>query len=113
MSGKYLSHRQTTHFLGPPSTVTITHPHHPLHGQKLELVRVLRGATSKLFVRHPDGRCFRIPRDWTDFEAPQVEQTEAPHAHPLDIKALRSVAKIVGSISSESLVADRGEGSES
>jgi hypothetical protein len=98
--------------MGAPSSVTITHPFHPLCGHKLELAHVPRKANTKLLVRHPEGKYFRIPRDWTDFETPQEEHTEALDAHFLDIKGLRAVAKIIRDIGAESLVTDEGEGND-
>lgn len=113
MSDKYLSDRQTTTSLGYPSVVTITHPYHPLLGQILEVVRVQRKDKSRLLVRHPEGRLYSIPRDWTDFDTLQVEQTEATDAHLLDINGLCTIAKIISNINAESLALDRGEGSDS
>lgn len=109
MNSKYLSSRQTTPTVGSPSFVTVTHPYHPLRGQTLEVVRVPQKVNSRLLVRHPDGSTFPIPRDWTDFEASRVEQTEAPSAHLLDIKGLRAIAKIIGNTGTESSVPEKGE----
>ncbi len=112
MSGKYLSSRQTTFTLGVPTFVTVTHPYHPLLGQKLELVRVMRRANSKLLVRHPDGRSFRMPIDWTDFKASQVQPPQAPVAQLLDISGLLRVAGIVGNIKTETPPPETGDGTE-
>jgi Family of unknown function (DUF5372) len=101
MSGKYLNRRPSTSSVGTPSCVTVTHPFHPLRGQKLELVHVPRKANSKLSVRHPEGRCFRIPRDWTDFEIQQDEQSPAPLDRLLDINGLRAVAGIISNLKTE------------
>jgi hypothetical protein len=84
-----------------PSSVTITQPHHPLQGHKLEVVSAPRRANSKILVRLPEGKCIRVPRDWTDFEAQQSRHTEAPVAHLLDIKGLLKAAKIISSIKAE------------
>jgi hypothetical protein len=90
-----------------PSFVTITHPYHPLHGHKLELMMVPRKANSKLVVRHPEGKSLRIPRDWTDYNAPQAEQTETAPPHLLDIKGLREIAKFMNNLDSENLRPDK------
>ena len=87
--------------MGPPSFVTIIHPYHPLRGQKLELVKVPRKANSKLTVRHPEGRSFHIPRDWTDLEAQQSEPPVVPPDRFLDINGLCTLAKIIGSIKAQ------------
>ena len=109
MSTKYPNRRQTTSSMGTPSYVTITHPYHPLRGQKLELINVQRRVTPELMVRHPDGRSIRIPRDWTDYNAPQAGQTKAPPAHLLDIKGLREIARFISNINSENLEPDKGQ----
>ncbi len=51
-----------------PATVQITHPAHPLRGQRLTVRRVLQeGGTDYLFVEWPDnGQVRRIPQAWTD-----------------------------------------------
>jgi hypothetical protein len=56
--------------------------------------------------------CFRIPRDWTDLETPQVEQAEATDAHLLDIHGLCAVAKIIRDIGTKSMAPDRSEGDD-
>lgn len=93
----------------PPSSVTITHPYHPLHGQKLELVCVPKNVNSKLLVRHPTGRSFRIPRDWTDFENPQVKQPQAAYSPLLDISGLRAAARIISTMKNESLALEEAD----
>jgi hypothetical protein len=90
----------------------ITHPYHPLRGQKLELINVPRRVNSKLMLRHPDGRNIRIPRDWTDYNTPQAEQRKASHAHLLDIKGLREIARFISNINSENSEPDKGQVSD-
>jgi hypothetical protein len=43
--------------------VTITRPHHPLHGQEFE---VLRGGNERITIRLADGTSMLAPRRWTD-----------------------------------------------
>ena len=107
MSTKYLQDEQTTSLVETPSFVTVTHPYHPLRGQKLELANVPRRVNSELMVRHPEGRCFRIPREWTDYNTPKADQSEESPAHSLDIKGLREIAKIISNIDSENLGLDK------
>jgi len=57
--------------------VTITRPHHPFHGQSLEVLRQVRLPAGLQFVLFlPDGSKSLIPADWTDFKpascAPQA-----------------------------------------
>jgi hypothetical protein len=74
----------------------VTHPFHPLHGEKLAVERTLRGKLSHILVLHsPDGKSVRVRRDWTDYDgAPSDEGAIAP-APLLDIRGLREAAKIV------------------
>lgn len=62
---------QTTYnSCGAVDRVTITRPHHPLHGQTLEVTWGARGRGSKgrLTVVLPDGYCAIVPREWTDLD---------------------------------------------
>jgi len=43
----------------------VTRPHHPLHGQELE---VLTHGTRHIVVRSPDGLSMKLPRSWTDVD---------------------------------------------
>jgi len=59
--------------------VTILHPHHPLCGQQVPLVRIRRGGPDPdLIVRHPDGYHTAIAMSWTDFGAAPVMPTATP-----------------------------------
>ena len=49
--------------------VTITHPYHPLKGQQVEVVRVLRGPDPDLIVRFPDGRHTAYAQTLDDLKA--------------------------------------------
>lgn len=56
--------QQTTYSRHPtPTEVTITHRHHPLSGQRLE---VAFGGPTKIVVHVGDGTTMRLPRAWTD-----------------------------------------------
>jgi uncharacterized protein DUF5372 len=112
MSGKYLDGREPTPKVGPPSSVTVTHPFHPLHGKKVELVHHPRKPTSKLRVKGPEGKTFYIPRDWTDFEAQQGRPPQAAPDRLLDIRGLRAVAAVISSIKAESSSPERKGGKD-
>ena len=48
----------------------ITRPHHPFHGQSLEVLRQARMPAGLQFVLIlPDGSKSLIPADWTDFKS--------------------------------------------
>jgi hypothetical protein len=77
--------------------VSITHPHHPLYGQRVEVVFVRRGADPDLIVRLPDGEHAAIAQSWTRDEA----APDAPVAGPLrllDVAGLRQAAQFVAQL---------------
>lgn len=43
------------------------HPHHPLYGQRVQLIRVRRGADPDLIIRMPDGYHGAIAASLTDY----------------------------------------------
>lgn len=47
--------------------VTITHPHHPLYQQQVEVLRIRHGADPDLIVRLPDGMHTAVAMSWTDY----------------------------------------------
>ena len=62
--------QRTTPSSRPPSGfVTITHPHHPLRGQRVEIVRIRRGNDPDLIVVAPDGRHTAIALSSTDYSS--------------------------------------------
>ncbi len=87
--------------VGLPSVI-VTHPFHPLRGEKLALVHRPRKPHSRLKVRGPEGKTFYIPRDWTDYEAQQGRPPQAAPDRLLDIRGLRAVAAVISSIKAES-----------
>ena len=61
--------------------VTVTHPHHPLHGQRVQLIRVRRGPGPDLIIRMPDGYHGAIAASLTDYAGtpePDPSSTEPP-----------------------------------
>jgi hypothetical protein len=72
--------QHTTPF-NKPSTewVTATHPHHPLYGQRVQLIRVRRGPDPDLIIRMPDGYHGAIAASLTDYSGPPD-----PDASPID-----------------------------
>jgi hypothetical protein len=88
--------KQTTSSSQSPSGfVTITHPHHPLRGQQVEIIRVRRGIDPDLIVRLPDGQHVAIAMSGTDYAAPG--QSASPHSvlHLLDFQGLLQTAEFV------------------
>jgi hypothetical protein len=91
--------KRTTPSSQPPSgSVTITHPHHPLRGQCVEIIRLRRGIDPDLIVRLPDGRHAAIAMSSTDYlSAPEDPPRPAPE-HLLDLGGLRSVVQLLDRI---------------
>jgi hypothetical protein len=74
-------------------SVTITHPHHPLRGQRCEVVFIRRGVDPDLILRLADGTHAAIAMSWTD--AGQGEVLTAAQSSPalplLDLQGLRQI----------------------
>jgi hypothetical protein len=78
--------------------VTITHPHHPLRGQQVEIVRLRRGMDPQLIVRLPDGRHAAIALSSTDYlSSPEDERSPRPD-YLLDLNGLRQVLQVLDRI---------------
>jgi Family of unknown function (DUF5372) len=78
--------------------VTITHPHHPLRGQRVEILRLRRGADPDLIVRLPDGRHAAIALSSTDYAALPGDTPEPAPRHLLDLAGLRQVISLLDHI---------------
>jgi hypothetical protein len=76
--------------------VTVSHPHHPLHGQRVEVVRVRRGTEPDLIVRLPDGRHAAIAQSWTtEPHRPADDERPASAASLVAADGLRELAALV------------------
>ncbi|MBV8310823.1 MAG: hypothetical protein JO344_10590, partial [Planctomycetaceae bacterium] len=83
----------------PPSGfVTITHPHHPLRGQRVEIVRLRRGQDPDLIVRLPDGRHAAIALSGTDYLTPLEDDLPRRPDHLLDLNGLRQILQLLDRI---------------
>src|SRR3954447_15197332 len=95
--------KQTTPSSQPPSGfVTITHPHHPLRGQTVEIIQVRRGLDPDLIVRLPDGHHAAIAMSGTDYASPPEGETPPRPDHLLDLHGRRQAALLLDGISRES-----------
>jgi hypothetical protein len=75
--------------------VTVTHPHHPLRGQHVEIVRIRRGNDPDLIVVAPDGRHTAIALSSTDFDSSPEIPPKATPEHLLDLDGLRRVIRLL------------------
>ena len=72
--------------------VVITHPFHPLSGQRLEVLFVKRRGAESVFVCAGGvGDRVTVPRSWTDRGAPAL-------AHRLSIEGLAELAAVTRAI---------------
>src|SRR5438552_6953711 len=85
----------------PSGFVTVTHPHHPLCGQKLEIIQVRRGLDPDLIVRLPDGHHAAIAMSGTDWASPPHDVTSPRPDHLLDLDGLRQARRLIDRITDE------------
>jgi hypothetical protein len=72
----------------------ITHPFHPLRGQRFAVLKVRRVyGVATLSMRHAELGSFAVPQEWTDRAAPTTDPGE--HALTADAFALAELAAIV------------------
>jgi hypothetical protein len=79
--------------------VTITHPHHPLSGQKVAVIRIRRGCTPDVIVRLPDGTHAALAVDLTDYGRTSGESSTEPlPSSRLDLQGLRTLAQFIAQL---------------
>jgi hypothetical protein len=79
--------------------VTITHPHHPLCGQRLPVVNVRHGQNPDVIVALPDGSHAAIALRDTDAAAETAADLPAVRAsHLLSLGGLRLLAQFIADL---------------
>jgi hypothetical protein len=73
--------------------VTVTHPHHPLYGQSVQLIRVRRGRDPDLIIRMPDGYHGAIAASLTDYGGPTDPDLSVAEPPLLSIEGLWQIAQ--------------------
>ena len=72
--------------------VVVTHPFHPLRGERLEVLFVKRRGASRVFVCSGGvGGQMTVPRSWTD-------RGDPPRAHRLSIEGLAELSAVTRAI---------------
>jgi len=71
--------------------VKITHPHHPLYQQHVEIIRIRRGTDPDLIVRLPDGTHAAVAMSLTDYAG----LTNPPHSESSALLALTGLRQLV------------------
>jgi len=75
--------------------VTVTHPYHPLHGQRVQLIRVRRGPDPDLIIRLSDGYHGAIAASLTDYNGPPDPDVSTMDPPLLSIEGLWRIAQWV------------------
>jgi hypothetical protein len=81
--------------------VTLTHPHHPFAGQRVDVIRIRRGPDPDLMVRLPDSTHMAMAMSWSD------DATAPPRARPvrtiplLDPDGRRQVVQLLDRLRAE------------
>jgi hypothetical protein len=73
----------------------VTHPHHPLYGQCVQLIRVRRGPDPDLIIRMPDGYHGAIAASLTDYAGPPEPDPDEAEPPLLAIEGLWRIAQWV------------------
>jgi hypothetical protein len=81
--------------------VTITHPHHPLVGRQVEVIRIRRGSDPDLIVRLSDGTHAAIAMSWTDYATLPNREVPASAVPLLDLKGLRQIVHLLDCLRAE------------
>jgi len=77
-------------------SVEVTHPFHPLRGQKFAVLKLrMVAGVARLSVRHPELGTFAIPADWTDWSVASMPG----QLLMIDAFGLAELAEIVESLS--------------
>jgi len=75
--------------------VTVIHPHHPLCGQQVEIIRVRRGPDPDLIIRHVDGYHGAIAASWTSYASAAADALASQKPPLLDLEGLCHLAHCV------------------
>jgi Family of unknown function (DUF5372) len=100
-----LEYPQYTTSISQPSleSVTIPHPHHPLWGQRCEVVFIRRGVDPDLIRRLADGTHAAMAMSWPDAgEGQALSAAQSGSDLPLlDLQGLRQILHLVGQLRQE------------
>jgi uncharacterized protein DUF5372 len=93
--------------------VTITHPHHPLCGQHVQIIRIRRGVDPDLVIRLPDGAHAAIAMSGTDYASlPAIE--DASGSSPLlALDGLWQAAQFIAHLRHDAVAEGHAEGEQS
>jgi hypothetical protein len=93
------SHRTALLCHQPLGSAEITHPFHPLRGQRFVVLKVRRVAgVETLSLRHHDLGSFAMAREWTDWAPPGAPAVSAGKSLMIDAFGLLSLTELVTSL---------------
>jgi hypothetical protein len=72
----------------------VTHPHHPLAGQKVTVVGIRKGADPDIVIQLPDGTHAALAMSATDYASPPLQNLTEP-VPLLDLQGLQNLARLV------------------
>jgi hypothetical protein len=79
---------------------TITHPFHPLRGQRFEVLKNRRVAgVNTLILRHADRGSYTVAQEWTDWGLPDASISSTKTTHKLAVKPLLQLADLLAELS--------------
>lgn len=77
------------------AVVRITHPHHPLSGTLVEVIRHRRNQRRGLIVRLPDGTAAGLSVEWVELVESEESLKSGKQESELEVEGLRKVARAV------------------
>jgi hypothetical protein len=75
--------------------VTITHPHHPLRGQRVKVVRIRHSVDPDLIVQFPDGTHVALAMSSTDYAGTPAAAPPGETTPLLALEGLRQIVRLV------------------
>ena len=83
----------------PLGWATITHPFHPLAGQRFEVLKTRRvGGIDTLLLRHVERGSYAVAREWTDWSLSEPVLAPDGAARKLACETLLTLAELVGEL---------------
>lgn len=83
--------------------VEITHPFHPRHGQRYQILKSRRvSGKDTLILKDPSSGTFAVDRDWTNMADPCV--TKGPHPPILDFNTLIELVILIMELNNDTSV---------
>src|SRR5271155_1235020 len=103
-------HHQRTALLSnrPLGSAEVTHPFHPLRGQRFVVLKVRHvSGIETLSLRHADLGSFAMPREWTDWAPPGGQASSGAVSLLVDAFGLVALAELLASFAKNASEVDR------